>query len=102
MVQAGDGGDWSAWIAICAKRPETWQQEVAHQHDSFEATDPIAIEIGGEKAVMALDPEIHISHGAYVGLTGAVDLPTDTVRDLMVEGGKALTVLFGDEQGKGY
>jgi len=50
------------------------------------------IEIGGQKAVIAFDPEIQMLRGEFVGLNGGADFYAESVRDLIVEGRKSLAV----------
>jgi len=50
------------------------------------------IEIGGEKAVIAFDPEIQMLRGEFVGLNGGADFYAESVRDLIMEGHKSLAV----------
>ena len=50
------------------------------------------IEINGEKAVIAFDPEIQMLRGEFVGLNGGADFYAESVRDLVEEGRKSLAV----------
>lgn len=50
------------------------------------------IEIDGEKAVIAFDPEIRMLRGEFVGLNGGADFYAENVRDLIEEGHKSLAV----------
>lgn len=50
------------------------------------------IEIDGEKAVIAFDPEIRMLRGEFVGLNGGADFYAESVRDLIEEGRKSLAV----------
>jgi predicted HicB family RNase H-like nuclease len=50
------------------------------------------IVIGGEKAVIAFDPEIQMLRGEFVGLNGGADFYAESVRDLIEEGRKSLTI----------
>jgi predicted HicB family RNase H-like nuclease len=50
------------------------------------------IEIGGEKAVIAFDPELRMLRGEFVGLNGGADFYAESVGDLIVEGRKSLAV----------
>jgi len=51
------------------------------------------IEIDGEKAVIAVDPEIQMLRGEFVGLNGGADFHAESVRDLIEEGRKSLAYL---------
>ncbi len=50
------------------------------------------IEINGEKAVIAFDPELQMLRGEFVGLNGGADFYAENVRDLLEEGRKSLAV----------
>lgn len=50
------------------------------------------IEIDGEKAVIAFDPEIQMLRGEFIGLNGGADFYAESVRDLVTEGRKSLAV----------
>ena len=50
------------------------------------------IEINGEKAVIAFDPEIQMLRGEFVGLNGGADFYAESVHDLIEEGRKSLAV----------
>ncbi|BCH24083.1 type II toxin-antitoxin system HicB family antitoxin [Mesorhizobium sp. L-8-3] len=50
------------------------------------------IEINGEKAVIAFDPEIQMLRGEFVGLNGGADFYAESVHALIEEGSKSLTV----------
>jgi predicted HicB family RNase H-like nuclease len=50
------------------------------------------VEIDGEKAVIAFDPEIRMLRGEFVGLNGGADFYAENVHDLIEEGRKSLTV----------
>jgi predicted HicB family RNase H-like nuclease len=50
------------------------------------------IEIEGEKAVIAFDPDIQMLRGEFVGLNGGADFYAESVRDLIAEGRKSLAV----------
>lgn len=50
------------------------------------------IEIEGEAAVIAFDPEIGMLRGEFVGLAGGADFYAESVHDLMDEGRKSLAV----------
>lgn len=50
------------------------------------------VEINGEKAVIAFDPEIQMLRGEFVGLNGGADFYAESVQDLIEEGRKSLTV----------
>ncbi len=50
------------------------------------------IEIAGERAVIAFDPEIQMLRGEFVGLTGGADFYAESVRDLIAEGHRSLAV----------
>ncbi|KND60661.1 HicB family protein [Candidatus Burkholderia verschuerenii] len=50
------------------------------------------VEINGEKAVIAFDPEIQMLRGEFVGLNGGADFYAEGVRDLVEEGRKSLAV----------
>ena len=44
------------------------------------------IEINGEKAAIAFDPEIQILRGAFVGLNGGADFYAESIHALIEEG----------------
>lgn len=48
------------------------------------------IEIDGEKAVVAFDPDIQMLRGEFVGLNGGADFYATSVHDLIEEGHKSL------------
>jgi predicted HicB family RNase H-like nuclease len=50
------------------------------------------VEIDGEKAVIAFDPEIRMLRGEFVGLNGSADFYAENVHDLIAEGRKSLAV----------
>lgn len=50
------------------------------------------IEINGERAVIAFDPELQMLRGEFVGLNGGADFYAENVRDLLEEGRKSLAV----------
>jgi predicted HicB family RNase H-like nuclease len=50
------------------------------------------IEIEGEAAVIAFDPEIRMLRGEFVGLSGGADFYAESVHDLMEEGRRSLAV----------
>ncbi len=50
------------------------------------------VEIEGEKAVIAFDPEIHMLRGEFIGLNGGADFYAGSVDSLMEEGRKSLAV----------
>ncbi len=50
------------------------------------------IEIDGEKAVIAFDPELQMLRGEFVGLNGGADFYAENVHDLLEEGRKSLAV----------
>ena len=50
------------------------------------------IEIDGEKAVVAFDPDIQMLRGEFVGLNGGADFYATSVHDLIEEGHKSLAV----------
>ncbi len=50
------------------------------------------VEINGEKAVIAFDPEIQMLRGEFVGLNGGADFYAVNVYDLIEEGRTSLTV----------
>ena len=50
------------------------------------------VEINGEKAVIAFDPEIQMLRGEFVGLNGGADFYAESVHDLIEEGRKSLAV----------
>jgi len=50
------------------------------------------IQIGGEKAVIAFDPEIQMLRGKFVGLNGGADFYAESIPDLIEEGRKSLVV----------
>jgi len=50
------------------------------------------IEIDGEKAVIAFDPEIRMLRGEFVGLNGGADFYATSVHELVEEGRKSLSV----------
>ena len=52
------------------------------------------VEISGEKAVVAFDPEIRMLRGEFVGLNGGADFYAENVHDLIEEGRKSLAVYF--------
>ena len=52
------------------------------------------IEIDGEKAVVAFDPEIQQLRGEFVGLNGGADFYGDSVHALIEEGRKSLAVFL--------
>ncbi|WP_247647999.1 hypothetical protein [Pannonibacter phragmitetus] len=41
------------------------------------------IEINGEKAVIAFDPELQMLRGEFVGLSGGADFYAESVHELM-------------------
>jgi predicted HicB family RNase H-like nuclease len=59
------------------------------------------LEIGGEKAVIAFDPEIQMLRGEFIGLTGGADFYAESVSDLIEEGRKSLAVYLAMCQEKG-
>lgn len=59
------------------------------------------IEIDGEKAVIAFDPELELLRGEFVGLSGGADFYAESVHDLIEEGRKSLAVYFEMCQEKG-
>ena len=59
------------------------------------------LEIGGEKAVIAFDPEIQMLRGEFVGLTGGADFYAESVSDLIEEGRKSLAVYLAMCREKG-
>ena len=52
------------------------------------------IEIDGEKAVVAYDPDIQKFRGEFIGLNGGADFYADNVTDLVAEGRKSLSFFF--------
>ena len=50
------------------------------------------VDIDGEKAVVAYDPELQMLRGEFVGLNGGADFYAENVRDLIAEGRKSLSV----------
>ena len=50
------------------------------------------IEINGEKAVIAFDPELQMLRGEFVGLSGGADFYAESVHELLEEGRKSLDV----------
>ncbi len=50
------------------------------------------IEINGERAVIAFDPELQMLRGEFVGLNGSADFYAENVHDLLEEGRKSLAV----------
>jgi predicted HicB family RNase H-like nuclease len=50
------------------------------------------LEIDGEKAVIAFDPEIQLLRGEFIGLNGGADFYAENVHDLIEEGRKSLAV----------
>lgn len=50
------------------------------------------VEINGEKAVIAFDPEIRMLRGEFIGLNGGADFYVESVHDLIEEGRKSLAV----------
>ena len=50
------------------------------------------VEINGEKAVIAFDPEIQMLRGEFVGLNDGADFYAGSVHDLIEEGRKSLAV----------
>lgn len=52
------------------------------------------IEIDGEKAVIAFDPDILKFRGEFVSLNGGADFYADSVNDLAAEGRKSLAVFL--------
>ena len=50
------------------------------------------VEINGEKAVIAFDPDIRMLRGEFVGLNGGADFYAESVHALIEEGSKSLTV----------
>ena len=50
------------------------------------------VEINGEKAVIAFDPEIQMLRGEFVGLNVGADFYAESVHDLIEEGRKSLAV----------
>lgn len=52
------------------------------------------IEIDGHKAVVALDPEIGMIRGEFLGLNGGADFYAESVEALFVEGRKSLQVFL--------
>lgn len=59
------------------------------------------IEIDGEKAVVAFDPDIQKFRGEFVGLNGGADFYAENVKDLDVEGRKSLAVFLDPCKEKG-
>ncbi len=59
------------------------------------------LEIGGEKAVIAFDPEIQMLRGEFIGLTGGADFYAESVSDLIEEGRKSLSVYLAMCREKG-
>ena len=47
------------------------------------------IEINGEKAVVAYDPDVQKFRGEFVGLNGGADFYADNVKELIAEGRSA-------------
>lgn len=52
------------------------------------------IEIDGEKAVIAFDPDIQKFRGEFVGLNGGADFYADNVKELIAEGQKSLAIFL--------
>jgi predicted HicB family RNase H-like nuclease len=52
------------------------------------------IEIDGRKAVVALDPEIGMIRGEFLGLAGGADFYAESVEALFAEGRKSLRVFL--------
>lgn len=52
------------------------------------------IEIEGERAVVAFDPDIQMFRGEFVGLRGGADFYADNVQKLEAEGRKSLIVFL--------
>lgn len=50
------------------------------------------MDIDGEKAIIAFDPEIQMLRGEFVGLSGGADFYAENVHDLVEEGRKSLAV----------
>jgi predicted HicB family RNase H-like nuclease len=50
------------------------------------------LEINGEKAIIAFDPEIRMLRGEFVGLSGGADFYAESVNGLIEEGRKSLAV----------
>ena len=59
------------------------------------------IEIDGYKAVVALDPEIGMIRGEFLGLTGGADFYAKSIDGLITEGRKSLKVFFAMCKEKG-
>jgi predicted HicB family RNase H-like nuclease len=50
--------------------------------------------IDGERAVVAYDPDIQKFRGEFIGLSGGADFYAENVKDLMAEGRKSLAVFL--------
>ena len=59
------------------------------------------VEINGEKAVVAFDPEIQMLRGELVGLNGGADFYAESVHALIEESRKSLTVYLEMRREKG-
>ncbi|OHV82880.1 type II toxin-antitoxin system HicB family antitoxin [Rhizobium sp. LCM 4573] len=59
------------------------------------------VEINGERAVVAFDPEIQMLRGEFVGLNGGADFYAENVHDLIEEGRKSLALHLEMCQEKG-
>lgn len=52
------------------------------------------IEIGGQKAVVSLDPELGLLRGEFLGLNGGADFYADGIEKLRQEGATSLQVFL--------
>ncbi|WP_420959525.1 type II toxin-antitoxin system HicB family antitoxin [Brucella sp. IR073] len=52
------------------------------------------IEIDGENAVVAFDPEIQMLRGEFIGLNGGADFYAESIPELIEEGRKSLRVFL--------
>ncbi|WP_372019234.1 type II toxin-antitoxin system HicB family antitoxin [Tistrella mobilis] len=50
------------------------------------------LEINGEKAIIAFDPEIRMLRGEFIGLSGGADFYAESVNELIEEGRKSLAI----------
>jgi predicted HicB family RNase H-like nuclease len=50
------------------------------------------IDVDGEKAVVAFDPDLQMFRGEFVGLTGGADFYADTVQGLLAEARTSLSL----------
>lgn len=52
------------------------------------------LEINGEKAVIAFDPDIGLFRGEFIGMNGGADFYADNVPALVEEGRKSLSIFL--------